>query len=217
MAAAEEQWRWQCVSEESLLLHDDLVKLADHIPLPTGVAVRSGGSSNEADYGLPLLDGKSPQELATVIHSECAARSTTFSSLMEYRLNALRCLWASLRKPDKKDTTSPKKGEESADSQSKQNQQHSEQFSSRISLLLIFPTLRSLSRLDPQLSQDTASILLHTLQDCEPVSLSKEPGDCIAGLEDLLCSWIRSAEKEEMAEKQLKVATSALVALTVAV
>ena len=85
---------------------------------------------------VPLLDGKSPQELATVIHSECAARSTTFSSLMEYRLNALRCLWASLRKPDKKDTTSPKKGEESADSQSKQNQQHSEQFCLSISLLL---------------------------------------------------------------------------------
>ena len=211
--AKEEQWRWQCVSEESLLLHDDLVKLADHIPLPAGVALRSAGSSSEADYGLPLLDGKSPQELATIIHSECAARSSTFSSLMEYRLNALRCLWATLRKTDSKDTTS-KKGEES--DQPKPSQ-HSEQFSSRISLLLIFPTLRSLSRLDPQLSQDTATILLQTLQDCEPVSLSKEHVDCIAGLESLLCSWIASAEKEEAAEKQLKVATSALVALTVAV
>ena len=209
----EEQWRWLCVSEESLLLHDDLVRLADHIPLPTGVAVRSIG---EEEYGLSLLDGKTPQELATIIHSECAARPTTFSSLMEYRLNALRCLWTALNSVEKKETA--KKGEEGEGQSSAKTSQQSEMFSSRISLLLIFPTLRSLSRLDPQLSQDTAAILLQTLRNCEPVSLSKEPTDCIAGLESLLCSWIETAkEMKDGGESQLQVATSALVALTVAV
>lgn len=206
----EELWRWQCVSEESLLLHDDLVRLADHIPLPTGVAHRN----REEDYGLPLLDGKSPQELASIIHSECGARSTTFSSLMEYRLNALRSLWAALRNAAKE----IRKKEEGEGQIAAKTSQQSEVFASRISLLLIFPTLRSLSRLDPQLSQETAGILLETLRGCEPISLSKEPMDCITGLESLLCSWISSAkELEEGGEKQLQIATSALVALTVAV
>lgn len=205
-----EVWRWQCVSEESILLHDDLVRLADHIPLPSGVAVRS----KEEDYGLPVLDGKTPQELADIIHRECGARLSTFSSLIEYRFNALRSLWAALRLMKEKE--GGKKVEERDGQTAAKTVQQSDVFASRISLLLIFPTLRSLSRLDPQLSQETARILMETLRACEPISLSKEPVDCITGLENLLGSWISTA-MEEGGEKQLQTAASALVALTVAV
>lgn len=212
-----EVWRWQSVSEESLLLHDDLLRLADHIALPAGVAALSG----EEDYGLPVLDGKLPKEMAAIITQECGSATNTFISLMEYRLNALRSLWAAMR-PAVDRQPGKKKEDSIVMSSSKSSQRQDISFASRISLMLVFPILHSLSKLDPQLSSSTARVLLEALRSCEPLSLSKEPMDCITGLENLLCSWLREVGGDEGREnpahkEQVQTAASALVALGVAV
>ena len=91
-------------------------------------------------------------------------------------------------------------------------------FASRVSLVLIFPIMKSLSRFDPTLSSEAASVLLECLRVYEPLSLSNEPLDCVYGLESLLHSWLASAkESEGVGATQVQNAASALVALSVAV
>lgn len=200
------------MSEDSLLLHDDLFRLADHVPLPSGM----GAVSSEDDYGLPMLDGKSPAELSDIIGRECGVKSTTYASLIEYRLNALRRLWISLqfRERERRERKTNGGGTHSV----AKNSHKGEGFASRVSLLLVFPMLHSLSKIDPNLSEVTAQILMESLKNCGPLSLSKEPNDCIIGLENLLCSWLVSAkEATPISDRQLQVAASALVALSVAV
>lgn len=208
---ANELWQWLAVNEERLLLHDGLIRMADHIAVPSGVAE----ISSEDDLGLPVLDGKTPEELASIICKECSTKSTTYASLIEYRLNALRGLWQSLKELyDQRSTNGSK--ESSAAAQVSPASQVS--FASRVSLVLIFPIMKSLSKFDPNLSSEAASILLETLRACEPLSLSSEPNDCISGLENLLCSWLSAAREDtSVPVTQVQNAASALVALSVAV
>lgn len=63
-------------------------------------------------------------------------------------------------------------------------------FTSRVGLLLLFPLLQSQTRSDPALCGVTAEVLLTCLRDCQPLSLGKEPADCLNGLEGLLCTWL---------------------------
>ncbi len=207
---ASDPWQWLAVNEERLLLHDGLTVMSDNIAVPSGVA-----EMRKDDSGLPVLDGKSPEDLAQIIRKECSAKTTSYASLMEYRLNALRGLWRALRDFEESHTSSVAKEISSSHSSSS----HTVSFASRISLVLIFPLIKSLSKLDPTLSSETASILLETLRACEPLSLSAEPTDCINGLENLLCSWLHSVQEnsEEVPINQVQNAASALVALAVAV
>lgn len=207
---ASDPWQWLAVNEERLLLHDGLTIMSDSIAVPSGVA-----EMKEEDSGLPVLDGKSPEDLAKIIRQECSTKSTTYASLMEYRLNALRGLWRALKDFEDSHATSVAK----EISSSSQSSGHSVSFASRVSLVLIFPLIKSLSKLDPTLSSETASLLLETLRACEPLSLSAEPSDCISGLENLLCSWLHSVQEnsEEVPLNQVQNAASALVALAVAV
>ena len=209
---ANELWQWLAVNEERLLLHDGLTRMADHISVPSGVAE----ISNEDDLGLPVLDGKTPEELASIICKECSAKSTTYASLIEYRLNALRGLWQSIKQLEDQRASTTAKDSSSSSQVSPSSPQVS--FASRVSLVLIFPIMKSLSKFDPNLSSEAASILLETLRACEPLSLSSEPNDCIAGLESLLCSWLNTArENTDVPIAQVQNAASALVALSVAV
>lgn len=209
--AASDPGQWLAVNEERLLLHDGLTVMSDSIAVPNGVA-----EMRQNDSGLPVLDGKTPHELATIIRTECTTKSTSYSSLMEYRLNALRGLWKALGEFEDSHATSVAK---EISSSSKTSSSQAVSFASRVSLVLIFPLIKSLSKLDPELSSETASILLETLRACEPLSLSSEPPDCISGLENLLCSWLHSVREstEEVPINQVQNAASALVALTVAV
>lgn len=202
-------WLWLATSEEQLLLHDGLVRLADHIAVPSGVAEIS-----KDDFGLPVMDGKSTEDLTNIILKECSTRSTTYASLMEYRLNALRGFWEAVRMNEKEQISVAMK--ESASSS--RGSSGAAGFASRVSLVLIFPIIKSLSRFDPTLSSEAASVLLECLRVYEPLSLSNEQLDCIYGLENLLHSWLGSArESEGVAITQVQNAASALVALSVAV
>ena len=208
---ASDPWQWLAVNEERLLLHDGLTVMSDSIAVPSGVA-----EMRKDDSGLPVLDGKSPEDLSQIIRKECSTKTTSYASLMEYRLNALRGLWKALRDFEESHATSVAK---EISSSSQASSAHAVSFTSRISLVLIFPLIKSLSKLDPTLSSETASILLETLRACEPLSLSAEPVDCINGLENLLCSWLHSVQEnsEEVPINQVQHAASALVALAVAV
>ena len=230
-------WPWLAVSEDRLLLHDGLARLADHIAVPSGVADGSGD-----DFGLPVLDGKSPRELAGIIRKECGTKTTTYGSLMEYRFNALLGLWRALREnADEKSKSvvaaaSPAAKETGGGGGSQSGRGLAGSFASRVSLVLLFPVMKSLSKFDPSLSSEAAGILLESLRACEPLSLSSEPQDCVSGLESLLGSWLSSAqggvaeqggvvEQGGGVEKggtdiliaQVQNAASALVALSVAV
>lgn len=208
---ASDSGQWLAVNEERLLLHDGLTVMSDNIAVPNGVA-----EMRREDSGLPVLDGKTPQELAKIIRKECSTKSTSYTSLMEYRLNALKGLWRALKDVEDSHTTSVAK---EMGSSSQASSSHAVSFASRVSLVLIFPLIKSLSRLDPTLSSETASILLETLRACEPLSLSSESPDCISGLENLLCSWLNSVQENtgEAPINQVQNAASALVALAVAV
>ena len=210
---ANDPWRWLAVNEERLLLHDGLVIMSDHIAVPSGVA-----ELTSYDVGLPVLDGKSPEELSAILLKECKAKTTSYASLMEYRLNALKGLWKSLQDVEETHATNVAK---EINSSTKPASGQTVSFASRVSLVLIFPLIKSLSRLDGTLSSDMASVLLETLRACEPLSLSSEPPDCINGLENLLCSWLQNAQ-ESTADAPVNLcevqnAASALVALAVAV
>ncbi len=203
--------QWLSVNEERLLLHDGLSRMADHIAVPCGVAEVS-----EDDFGLPVLDGKSPRELSEIIRKECGTKTTTYTNLMEYRLNALRGLWLAIQELEEK-RASPGPKERKSTSQASGG--HAASFASRVSLVLIFPIMKSLSKLDPTLSSEAASVLLESLRAYEPLSLSNEPHDCISGLESLLRSWLSTAQEGglKMAVTQVQNAASALVALSVVV
>uniref|UniRef100_A0A4W3K6B9 HECT domain E3 ubiquitin protein ligase 4 n=1 Tax=Callorhinchus milii TaxID=7868 RepID=A0A4W3K6B9_CALMI len=85
-------------------------------------------------------------------------------------------------------------------------------------LLLVFPLIQSQSKTDPSLCNITAEVLLNCLRDCQPLSLTKEPGDCLNGLEALLCSWLEEppASDHPIPQKQKENAAAALVALACA-
>uniref|UniRef100_A0A1X7UQ08 HECT domain-containing protein n=1 Tax=Amphimedon queenslandica TaxID=400682 RepID=A0A1X7UQ08_AMPQE len=199
---------WSSVSEESLLLHEDLLQLVDHIPLPDQLETSQTGFT-----GLPTLDGKTPAELSLIIQRECGCQTVTFISLLNYRHNALRKIWNYLRSKEKSSS-----GGGANTTSLKPAAKGGEGFASRISLVLIFPILHSLSKIDSELSGETTRILLQSLSSCDPASLSKEPLDCILGLENLLSSWLTAArEKRTEGTEQIRTAASALVALAVAV
>ena len=208
-APAGDHSNWSSVSEESLLLHDDLLQLVDHIPLPDQLETSQTGFT-----GLPTLDGKTPAELSLIIERECGCHTVTFISLLQYRHNALRKIWNYLHSKQKSGGSSV--GVASPTSL-KPASKGGEGFASRISLVLIFPILHSLSKIDSELSSDTTKILLQSLTACDPASLSKEPLDCILGLENLLSSWLTTARERNEGAGQINTAASALVALAVAV
>ena len=217
-------WLWLAANEEQLLLHSGLMRLADHIPVPSGVAEVA-----DNDPGLPEMDGKSTGDLADIILRECGTKTTTYDSLMEYRRNALRGLWTALRLNEIEQQRTSSSAKEPATSSSSCGASQSNPapvsagFASRVSLVLIFPIMKSLSRFDPTLSSEAASGLLECLRVYEPLSLSREPQDCVHGLESLLHSWLASAQRDgeegegRIGIRQVQNAASALVALTVAV
>uniref|UniRef100_A0A8C0ALS7 HECT domain E3 ubiquitin protein ligase 4 n=1 Tax=Bos mutus grunniens TaxID=30521 RepID=A0A8C0ALS7_BOSMU len=85
-------------------------------------------------------------------------------------------------------------------------------------LLLVFPLIQSQSRTDPSLCNITAEVLLNCLRDCQPLSLTKEPADCLNGIETLLCSWLEETSDtgQHIPHKQKENAAAALVALACA-
>ncbi|XP_038054835.1 probable E3 ubiquitin-protein ligase HECTD4 isoform X2 [Patiria miniata] len=221
--------QWMCVNEESLFLHDGLIRVTDLVQLPRDVT-----TSSEADRENEVVsfDTKDPAELTERLLSVCGTNNNAYaySRLMEYRLNALKGLWNAHRQINsnieqiEKEASSHEESISLLKKQGLWQQPEQVSFSSRVGLLLVFPLLKSQKKQDPELCAETAKLLLNCLRDCPPLSLTKEPGDCLLGLENLLCSWLiegskllqesdaDDVKKEELKSQQQDLA-AALVAL----
>ncbi|XP_062371736.1 probable E3 ubiquitin-protein ligase HECTD4 isoform X2 [Sardina pilchardus] len=228
--------QWLSVKEETIFLHDGLIRVTDLAELPSEIGVSEQGDTEQE---ILTFETKNPVELAERLRAVCGNQSNAYARLLEYRLNALRGLWGAQRQlaleeqQDREGVPGPSasamgvgaasgagvggsSGTSGSDEEAlamlkRQGLLHhhhshghhghqasghqaggSEQapFTSRVGLLLLFPLLQSQTRNDPALCGVTAEVLLTCLRDCQPLSLGKEPADCLNGLEGLLCTWL---------------------------
>ncbi|TRY90504.1 hypothetical protein DNTS_002641, partial [Danionella cerebrum] len=224
--------QWLSVKEETIFLHDGLIRVTDLAELPSEIGVAEQG---ESEQEILTFETKNPTELSERLRAVCGNQSNAYARLLEYRLNALRGLWGAQRQlaleeqQDHDGVISAGSGgadEETLALLKRQGFLHhppmmtSDQapFTSRVGLLLVFPLLQSQTRHDPELCGVTAEVLLGCLRDCQPLSLGKEPSDCLNGLEKLLCSWLeeKSESRPMFAQQQRQNAAAALVALACA-
>jgi len=220
-ASSQDNSQWLSVTEETLFLHDGLIHVTDLIELPHDV-----NTVHEVDHEVVTFDSKSPSELSQRLKTVCGTQNNAYSRLLEYRLNALRGFWNAQRQlslDEQKEKESPSHDDMLALLKRQGLWKEPEQapFSTRVSLLLVLPLLQSQSRIDIGLCGMTAELLLSCLRDVPPLSLTKEPSDCLNGLEALLCMWL--GEKDTFGgqqgiedQPQRENVASALVALTCA-
>ncbi|KAA8578851.1 hypothetical protein FQN60_005319, partial [Etheostoma spectabile] len=218
--------QWLSVKEETIFLHDGLIRVTDLAELPSEIGVSEQGDTEQE---ILTFETKNPVELAERLRAVCGNQSNAYARLLEYRLNALRGLWGAqrqlaLEEQQERDGTGGADEETLALLKRQGLLQQPEQapFTSRVGLLLVFPLLQSQTRSDPALCGVTAEVLLACLRDCQPLSLSKEPADCLNGLEGLLCSWLEDGAQESghpqvlHTHRQRENAAAALVALACA-
>ncbi|XP_028827058.1 probable E3 ubiquitin-protein ligase HECTD4 isoform X2 [Denticeps clupeoides] len=244
--------QWLSVKEETIFLHDGLIRVTDLAELPSEIGVSEQGDTEQE---ILTFETKNLVELAERLRAVCGNQSNAYARLLEYRLNALRGLWGAQRQlaleeqQDREGASgssgmgTPGVGSGASSSASAgsdeealallkrqgllhHNHTHhqsggtSEQapFTSRVGLLLLFPLLQSQSRTDPALCGVTAEVLLTCLRDCQPLSLGKEPADCLNGLEGLLCSWLEDGgcKTQLHGHRQRENSAAALVALACA-
>ncbi|KAH9492171.1 hypothetical protein Btru_026483 [Bulinus truncatus] len=216
--AGPESSQWLSVTEETLFLHDGLLRVTDLVELPQNVE-----SCGSRDNEVVAFDSKDPEELSAKLLEICGTRNNAFNTLLEYRLNALKGLWKAqkLTQEEQSDRETSTQDEAIALLKKQGLLKDSEQasFSTRISLLLILPLLQSQSRTDPELCGVTSGVILTCLRYCPPLSLAKEPSDCLNGLESLLCGWLEEQSqtgKSTIDKKHQENAAAALVALACA-
>uniref|UniRef100_A0A8D0XGP2 HECT domain E3 ubiquitin protein ligase 4 n=1 Tax=Sus scrofa TaxID=9823 RepID=A0A8D0XGP2_PIG len=169
------------------------------------------------------FETKNPTELAERLRSVCGNQSNAYARLLEYRLNALRGLWnaqrqLALEEQHERESSGDEETLALLKRQGLLQQPEQAPFTSRMGLLLVFPLIQSQSRTDPSLCNITAEVLLNCLRDCQPLSLTKEPADCLNGIETLLCSWLEETSDTgcHIPHKQKENAAAALVALACA-
>ncbi|KAG7243852.1 hypothetical protein INR49_006006 [Caranx melampygus] len=224
--------QWLSVKEETIFLHDGLIRVTDLAELPSEIGVSEQGDTEQE---ILTFETKNPVELAERLRAVCGNQSNAYARLLEYRLNALRGLWGAQRQLALEEQQE-REGTGGADEetlallkrQGLLQQPEQAPFTSRVGLLLVFPLLQSQTRSDPALCGVTAEVLLACLRDCQPLSLSKEPADCLNGLEGLLCSWLEDGVQEsgqQQGQAQMQIlhthrqrenAAAALVALACA-
>ncbi|KAF4011687.1 hypothetical protein G4228_004098 [Cervus hanglu yarkandensis] len=220
-AAAADSAQWLSVKEETIFLHDGLIRVTDLAELPSEIL----GAPEAADTDLEILtfETKNPTELAERLRSVCGNQSNAYARLLEYRLNALRGLWnaqrqLALEEQHERESSGDEETLALLKRQGLLQQPEQAPFTSRMGLLLVFPLIQSQSRIDPSLCNITAEVLLNCLRDCQPLSLTKEPADCLNGIETLLCSWLEETSDtgRHIPHKQKENAAAALVALACA-
>ncbi|XP_077165132.1 putative E3 ubiquitin-protein ligase HECTD4 isoform X4 [Paroedura picta] len=220
-AAAADSAQWLSVKEETIFLHDGLIRVTDLAELPSEII----GVAEPGDTELEILsfETKNPTELSERLRSVCGNQSNAYARLLEYRLNALRGLWnaqrqLALEEQHERENSGDEETLALLKRQGLLQQPEQAPFTSRMGLLLVFPLIESQSRTDPSLCNITAEVLLTCLRDCQPLSLTKEPTDCLNGIESLLCSWLgeTSTSGQQIPHKQKENAAAALVALACA-
>lgn len=219
--AGQDSCQWLSVTEETLFLHDGLIRLTDLVELPRDV-----NNSQEHENEVITFDIKNPTELSERLLAVCGTQNNAYARLLEYRLNALKGFWhaqkqIALEEQNERDSASQEETIALLKKQGLLRESEQASFATRISVLLVLPLLQSQSKLDLNLCGVTAGVLCNCLRDCAPLSLAKEPSDCLKGLENLLCGWLGENHKLGTTQNvddpcQRENVASALVALTVA-
>ncbi|XP_064424272.1 probable E3 ubiquitin-protein ligase HECTD4 [Latimeria chalumnae] len=219
-SAVADSAQWLSVKEETIFLHDGLIRVTDLAELPSEIGVSEPG---DVEQEILTFETKNLKELAERLRAVCGNQSNAYARLLEYRLNALRGLWnaqrqLALEEQHERENSTDEETLALLKRQGLLQQPEQAPFTSRMGLLLVFPLIQSQSKTDPSLCNITAEVLLSCLRDCQPLSLTKEPTDCLNGLETLLCSWLEepSASGQQIPQKQKKNAAAALVALACA-
>lgn len=216
--------QWLSVSEETLFLHDGLLRIAELVQLPHDISAASAAASDLqcGDQEVVSFDSTSSVELSEKLRNICGSQNSASARLLEFRLNALKGFWNAIQHVAgevRKETAAMK--EVLAKRSIKKEAESGGSFSTQVSLLLVLPLLQSHSRLDSSLCDITANLLLKCLRDCMPLSLAKEPGDCLDGLESLLSLWLGETTSSCQAGASLdgsqrRTAAAAMVALACA-
>eukprot|EP00092_Neocalanus_flemingeri_P030552 GFUD01033172.1.p1 GENE.GFUD01033172.1~~GFUD01033172.1.p1 ORF type:complete len:4225 (-),score=861.78 GFUD01033172.1:307-12981(-) len=229
MSPPSEVLQWLGLCEETILLQDGLLRLTDLVEVsPEALKLLDVQSKVQQ---ILSLETKDSNELCEKIENLCKSESNGFGVLLKYRLNALKGLW----KARKEWLTWEKdKGgviEDAANTAVKQRKMNnttpgqstdgSTNFASKLSLLLIFPLIKSQTKLDPSLCGITTLLLLESLRECPPLSL-RDPAECLNGLENLLSSWLGEndsgfVDQSKLTDSgQISTTASTLVALACA-
>lgn len=145
--------QWLSLTEHDILLHNGLIRATGLVPVPSGITYRS-----EEDRELPSFDGKTPEELANILDSQCSEQGASFANLMEYRLNALKGLWKARKQLANVEASVSEQQTSSTSVAQDDGSTGSQSFASVVALILVFPILRSLSKTDPSLSSDVAKV-----------------------------------------------------------
>lgn len=148
-------FQWLSLTEHDVLLHNGLLRATGLIPVPSGITYQT-----EEDRELPSFDGKTPDELASILDSQCSEQGANFANLMEYRLNALKGLWKARSQLTSLEASSKEQQTSSTIQGGAQDDNNTgpQSFASVVGLILVFPILRSLSKTDPSLSSDVAKV-----------------------------------------------------------
>jgi E3 ubiquitin-protein ligase HECTD4 len=180
-------------------------------------------SADDSDHEVVTFDSKSPEELAEQLINICSNHNNAYARLLEYRLNGLKGFWRAqyqlaLEEHNQRESASNDETIAMLKKHGLWKEPEQASFSTRVSLLLCLPLLQSQSRTDPRLSSLTTELLLSCLRDCPPLSLGKEPSDCLNGIEALLSSWLGEGEVFDKITDPVhrQAAASALIALACA-
>lgn len=180
-------------------------------------------SNDESEHEMVSFESKSPSELTERLLAVCGNHNNAYARLLEYRLNALKGFWKAqyqlaLEEQSQRENASNDEAIAMLKKHGLWKEPEEASFSTRVSLLLCLPLLQSQSRMDSRLSGLTTELLLNCLRECTPLSLGKEPGDCLNGLESLLSSWLGEGAAEDQIKDLIhqQNAASALVALACA-
>jgi E3 ubiquitin-protein ligase HECTD4 len=187
---------WSPIQEETLFSNDGLKFVVNLTEIPRVVQTLESSNSRRDGVDSDLNSSEfCADATAKELQDLFVTQTSQYARYFRYRQNALEKLW---RKREEL-KTSPKL---SCDTKGKVERlatvaKRRVDFSSRVSLLLLIPLIKSHSKTDPSLAEHSTEILFQCLKDCLPNSLSDEPLSCVTGLADLLTGWLAGDLKYE--------------------
>ena len=181
---------WSRIQEETLFNEDGLKRVVNLSEISTDLQELESSTSQKDGVDIHLKSSQfcadsTARELQTLF----VTQASQYARYFRYRQNALEKLW---RKREECKNDPPKLSSETKvhDEPFSTVAKPRVEFSSRVSLLLLIPLIKSHSKTDPSLAKHSTQILFQCLRDCLPNSLSDEPLSCVTGLADLLTGWL---------------------------
>lgn len=133
--------QWLSMTEETLFMHDGLVRVSDLVELPFEITDASVENDND-DHELLSFDSKTPQELSQRLLTICRAKNNAYYRLLQYRTSAVKGLWkaqiqVAVDIENEKKSTSKEETIALLKKQGLLKESENASFSTRVSLLLV--------------------------------------------------------------------------------